>query len=127
MLRKAAAVAAGLAMVASFGVAGVGAATAATPALHVKGGSRWTMKVTSLGCEVESFAANGTFKGDVGSDKGTWTGGHDTLNMKWTKGTMGGATFSGTLRAPDREYEGTFTHNGTSQLGELVNGASPGC
>jgi hypothetical protein len=123
MLRRAVAMAAGLAMTASVGLAGASTASAASPAvLHIKPGSEWTAEVNGGGgCEVQTFAANHTFRG--GSyDEGLWSGGGNKIAMTWTAGYVSGLTFTGTFtRTPTKEYVGNF--GGISATtGQLVKG-----
>ena len=128
MWRRTGMIAAGFAMAASFGLAGAAESSAATPALHVKADSKWTAVIPGFGCEIEHFAANGTFKGDQGGDSGIWKGGGATLKMKWTSGARVGGAFSGTYtKSPASKYSGTFTDNGNSLPGKLVEGAKSGC
>ena len=51
MLRRAAAITAGLAMATAFGLAGAAVASAAAPALKIKPGATWTIEVNGGGCE----------------------------------------------------------------------------
>jgi hypothetical protein len=51
VLRRAAVVAAGLAMATSLGLAGAGTASAAAPALKIKPGATWTIEINRGGCE----------------------------------------------------------------------------
>lgn len=123
MLRRAVVTAAGLAMTASVGLTGAGAASAASPALHVTAGSKWTAELNGAGvslCEVDTFAANHTFKSDRYNDKGTWSGGGATITMKWTGGSDSGLKFKGTYASSPKEYVGVPT-------GQLVKGTVAGC
>jgi hypothetical protein len=107
MLRRAVITVAGLAMTASLGVAGAG--SAASPALHVTAGSKWTAELNGAGvslCEIDTFAANHTFKSDLYNDKGTWSGGGATITMKWTRGSERGLTFMGTWVSTAKVYQG---------------------
>ena len=71
--RRATLVGAGLAMSASFGLAGVGMASAVSPALNIKAHSIWTVEVKGNGCELIQFTDAGhTFVSDLGGDAGTW-------------------------------------------------------
>lgn len=112
-IRRAVAVATGLAMATTFGLAGTGVATAAAPALHVHNGSQWTAEFGDQGgCEVDTFASNGTFTGHDG-DAGTWSGGGKTLSMTWTMGPAKGLGFRGTFtKTPKEEYK--YTINGVT-------------
>jgi hypothetical protein len=97
MLRRVAVVVAGLAMTASIGLAGVCSASAASPALHIKPDSMWTLEVKNGGCEEDIFQSNRTFSSDVGGDAGTWSGCGATIAMNWTSGSDAGQKFSGTF------------------------------
>ncbi len=109
MLRRAAVIAAGLAMSASFGLAGNGMASAASPALNIKAHSIWTVVVKGGGCELIQFTDAGhTFVSDLGGDAGTWTGGNATLGLKWTAGGDTGLKFSGNFVASPEQYKGKF-------------------
>ena len=123
MLRRAAVLAAGLAMTAGVGLAGGGAASAASPVLHVKPGSNWTAEVNGGGgCEVETFAANHTFHGGLYGDKGPWSGGGNRITMTWTAGYVTGLTFTGTFtKTPTKEYVGNFGGIAAA-TGQLVKG-----
>jgi hypothetical protein len=124
MLRRAVMTAAGLAaMATSVGMVGAGAASAALPALHVTAGSKWTAELNGAGvsiCEVDTFAANRTFKADLYNDKGTWSGGGRTITMHWTRGMLRGAVFMGTWAKSAQAYEDVPN-------GALVKGVVSGC
>lgn len=123
MLRRMAVLAAGLGV----GLAGASAASAASTALHITAGSKWTaeMKISGGGCEVDKFAANHTFSSKDG-DSGTWSGGGKTISMLWTAGGATNTTFSGTFtKTPVEKYVGTFDSG--SYPGWLVKGAVSGC
>jgi hypothetical protein len=123
--RRAAAFAAGLAMTASIGLTSVGATSAASPTLKIKAGSQWTAEVRGAGCEIETFAANGTFSGDMQGDAGTWSGGGKRIILTWTGGRADGLTFNGKFTTtPSNEYKGSY--GGLAiESGELVKGAVP--
>jgi hypothetical protein len=127
MLRRGAAVAAGLVMAASLGLTGAGMASAAAPALKIHNGSLWTQVVSGAGCEVLTFHSNFTFATtEFGGDAGKWKGGGATIKMKWTAGSDIGLTFQGTFTTtPVKEYSG-MVNNGNAP-GQLVKGAVPGC
>ncbi len=55
MLRRAAVIAASLAVATSFGLAGAGVASAAAPALKIKNGAIWTIEVNGGGCQQDKF------------------------------------------------------------------------
>ncbi len=121
MLRRAVVVVGGLAMATSLGLAGVGVASAAVPALKVKPGSQWTLEYHGVegtgGCEVDRMASNGTFTSDLYGDSGTWSGGGSTITMTWTAGDDSGVTFSGTFtKTPTKEYKGSFNTGFTAAL-----------
>ncbi len=107
--RRVAVLAAGLAMTASVGLTGAGAASAASPALHIIGGSKWTVAVNGGNCQVDTMKASHMFVNheDTG-DRGTWSGGGRTLSMTWTSGDDEGLTFSGTWVSASHEYSGSF-------------------
>ncbi len=127
MLRRAAGIAAGLALVGSLGLAGAGATSAATPALKIHSGSLWTQVVSGAGCEVLTFHSNFTFvTTEFGGDAGKWKGGGATIKMKWTAGNDRGLTFQGSFtKTPVKEYSGIV--NDGNAAGQLVKGAVPGC
>jgi hypothetical protein len=131
MLRRVAVLAAGLATTASVGLAGAGAASAASPALHIVAGSRWTVEVTQgNGCEVAHFEANHTFwVHPVGNgDVGTWSGGGKSITLTWTSGPDTGTIFEGTFHTtPIEQYVGTYSFTGGSSPGELVKGHAANC
>lgn len=116
----------GLALTASLGLTGVGAASAASPALHIKPGSQWTLEINRGGCEGETFHSNFTFTGQFGGDKGTWSGGGSTLHMTWTAGGHAGWIFTDSTFTTTavKEYKGVLTGGGNSSGAEVVKGAS---
>jgi hypothetical protein len=115
--------AAGLAITASLGLVGVGSSSAAS-ALHIEPGAQWTAEVNGGGgCEVETFAANHTFRGGLYGDKGLWSDGRNKITMTWTDGYVSGLTFTGTFtKRPRTEYAGNFGGI-TATTGQLVKGA----
>lgn len=129
MLRRAAAIATGLAMATSFGIAGAG--TAAAPALKVHNGATWTIEVNEGGCQLDVLHSNYRFSspdGQFNGDAGTWSGGGKTIRMKWTAGSDVGLKFQGTFTStPVKEYVGTFGGIAAGDTGQLVKGAVPGC
>jgi hypothetical protein len=130
MWRRAAVVAAVLAMGASVGLAGAGVASAVTPALHVTGGSIWTTEITGAGCQLDLFKSNGHFHSpeiEFNGDAGTWSGGGSTIKMVWTKGEDTGLTFKGTYVKAYQEYTGNYTNGSQAYTGYLVAGAVLGC
>ena len=132
MLRRAAVIAAGLAMATSFGFAGAGMASAAAPALKIKPGAIWSMEynVGSNPCLQNHFEVTSKTSGgfnDEDFDQGTWSGGGSTIKMKWTAGTFEGWTFKGTYTTtPVKEYVGSFGGGGAGVTGQLVKGVPPG-
>jgi hypothetical protein len=127
LMRRQAAIFAGLALTASFGLAGAGTASAAAPALHVHNGASWTIEVKGAGCEAEVFHSNGTFASPDG-DAGTWSGGGSTINMVWTAGAISGLKFSGHFVSTTHpvEYKGSLSGLRTGRA-NLVKGAVAGC
>ena len=129
MLRRAAAITAGLAMATACGLAGAGTASAAAPALKIKPGATWTIEVNGGGCELEVFnTTTHHFTSDAGGDKGTWSGGGSTVGMTWKHGADAGLKFSGTfvVGSSPKEYTGSFSVN-FRNTGQLVKGAVAGC
>ena len=123
-LRRAAAIAAGLAMATSFGLAGAGMASAAAPALKIKPGATWTFESSARGCEHDVFHSSGVFVADNGGS-GTWTGGGSTISMDWEAGNNIGMTFSGHFVSTTTpvEYSGPLGGIGAGYNGKLVKGA----
>jgi hypothetical protein len=125
MMRRAAAIVGGLALATSFGLAGAGVSSAAVPALKVQPGSKWTFEDHGIehtgGCEVNTFASNGTFTSDLFGDAGTWSGGGATLSMTWTAGEDTFVKFNGTFTktATVKEYKGGIS---TGDAGAVVKG-----
>jgi hypothetical protein len=125
--------AAGLAMATSFGLTGTGpgAASAATPALHIVDGSTWTVVVNGGGCQLDIFSAAGHFHSpEIGfsGDAGTWSGGGSTLKMVWKKGQDMGLTFKGTFtKTPVKEYVGQLNGPSGAFTGQVEKGAVAGC
>ena len=100
MLRRAAAIATGLAMATSFGIAGAGMASAAVPTLKVHNGATWTIEVNGNGCQLDVFHSNYRFfspEPQYHGDAGTWSGGGKTIKMKWTAGDNVGPEVPGHL------------------------------
>lgn len=126
LLSRAGVLVAGLAMTASVGLAGAGAASAASPVLHVQDGSKWTIIIfgTPARCEVETFASNFTFAGNRGGDAGRWSGGGATIAMKWKQGRDTGLTFGGSWVPEFKEYAGHF---GGTGRGKEVMTKGQGC
>lgn len=120
MVRRLTLMTAGLAAVTILGLAGT--ASAETPALHVKSGGVWTAEVKHAGCEIVTFGAHKTFTGDMGGDTGTYTGGGQSISMKWTAGEAAGLTFSGTFSKSDDEFTGSYGGSGSGEKGQLVKG-----
>ncbi len=130
MLRRVAVLAAGLAMTAGVGLAGAGAASAASPALKIKTDSQWTIRINfgngAGACQVDTFAVNDNFTADNG-DHGKWSGGGHTVSMTWIKGNED-LTFSGTYTAtPKPEYIGKFGGIDAGDKGRLIEGAIAPC
>ena len=131
MLRRGAVIAAGLALAASFGLAGVGTASAAAPALKIQNGATWTIELNGGECQLDHFSSQGTFASpdpEFQGDAGTWSGGGPTITMKWTAGDDTGLKFKGTFtRQPVKEYLGKFGGIAKGSTGQLVKGAVPDC
>lgn len=112
-------------MTAGVGLAGAGAASAASPA-GINNGSQWTLEDNnSGGCEVETFSTSShAFTSDLTGDTGTWSvPTPNKVKMKWTGGSDAGTTFKGVLNfAPDKEYVGAFGGIQTGSTGQLVKG-----
>jgi hypothetical protein len=122
-IREATAAAAGLVLMASVGLTGAGAASAASPAL--KSGSQWTLEENGSGCAVDTFAWPDTWTDDHG-DSGTWsvstsTNGKKNIIMYSSDGTFGGQL----TKTPMREYAGYFEINDMIYTGQLVKGVIP--
>jgi hypothetical protein len=129
MFRKAAVCTAGLAMTAGLGLAGVGTASAAAPALHIKTDSIWTFKEDIGPCERDVFEPNGTWASSrpVG-DVGTWSGGGPTIKVKWTAGPGQGFRFHGTSYvAASKEYLGYIGTKASHSGAKLIEGLVSGC
>jgi hypothetical protein len=128
MLRRAAVLTAGLAMTVSIGLAGAGAASAASPA-GITNGSKWTLEVNSTGvCEVDTFSTTThTFTSDLRGDSGHWSvPAPNKVKMKWTAGTDVGLIFPGVFTStPVKEYVGSFRGSGVGFSGQLVKGVVP--
>ena len=135
--RRAATVAAGVALATSLGLAGVSVASAGTPTAKIKQGAAWTLEPPVLGlCFHVTFNTTThrftSFNGgsvDPGYAKGTWSGGGSSISMVWTKGNIVGMGFSGTFTStPVKSYQGEITnHSEPYTVGTLVKGSAPGC
>jgi hypothetical protein len=123
MLRRTAVLAAGLALTASVGLAGTGAASGASSAA-IANHSKWTTEINGVGCEIEQFVtSNSTFTGDFYGDAGTWSGGTTSVKMKWTAGGESGLTFKGTYNSSLKAFVGHFGAAVSGLTGQLVKGA----
>ena len=123
-------IAAGLAMTACLGLVGLDAASAASPALHIKQGAVWSVVVNGERsfCEQLTFSSWGTFAADRYNDSGTWTGGGKTITVNWTAGSSSPSTFTGTFRTtPVGEYKGVASFMGYTFSVKLIEGALAGC
>jgi hypothetical protein len=124
--RRVAVLAAGLAMATSVGLAGAGAASAASPAaLNInKTHSVWTVEVHKpgeRGCELVQFLFPGhTFWSPQQNDAGTWSGGNSTLAMTWTSGADAGETFSGHFVSSPEAYKGNMGGTAIGLKGKLT-------
>ena len=129
-LRRSAAIAAGLAMATSFGLAGAGMASAAAPALKIKPFATWTLESKSGGCQLDSF---NTFVNTFVTDEpgsGNWSGGGLTIKMVWTAGEDYGWIFKGHFVSTTTpvEYQGTLSFDGNPFLKvKLVKAVVAGC
>jgi hypothetical protein len=132
ILRRAALIAAGLAMTAGVGLAGVSTASAASPqTLHLTTGP-WTLNVKGGGCEILSFTftgnTSGGFTADFAGDSGVWAGGGNAVALSWTAGGDTGLLFSGSLVSSSPvTYKGSFGGTGAGLHGKLTKGAKAGC
>ena len=120
MLRRAAAIATGLAMATSFGVAGADTASAAAPALKIKPFATWTLELKPAGCELASF--NTFVTDETPSGSGNGSGGGSTIKMIWTVGDNTGLSFKGHFVSTTKpvEYQGTASEDGNSVKAKLV-------
>ena len=132
MLRRAALIATGLTMAASFGLSGAGIASSTAPALKIKPGSQWTVEgpggADPDSCEIVTFHSNFTFHSDNFADAGSWSGGAATIKMSWKTGASDGLTFKGRYTTtPTMEYKGKFGGIVSPQMAQLIEGAVAGC
>jgi hypothetical protein len=129
MLRRAAVLVAGLAMTASLGLAGAGAASATAPATdNVGNHTTWTMKPVGGGaCEWDKFnTTKDTFVStSEPGDAGTFSQTNTTIDMTWTAGPHTGWTFQGTWNG--KVYSGLIGGTAGGVRGRLVSGARPRC
>jgi len=128
--RQAIVLTAGLMAVTGLGLVGgvpAGASTRTSPAAqHVKVGSRWTLGLTG-DCEVQTFAAGGTWTADRFGDGDWYSGGAATIKEGWTTGQDAPALFKGTYSSAVAGYTGKFGAVGGSIKAELVKGVVGGC
>jgi hypothetical protein len=140
MFRQSTSVAAGIAMVAGFGLAGVGATSAAAPALHIGQNGIWTLEVMSgkaHWCEQDTFdRTTDTFTSASLGDSGSWIGGEEDISMTWTAGTHTRMTFFSdkfVSKLPVEYYKGRVSHdsgtrsNATLYRGPVTNWHGVGC
>jgi hypothetical protein len=142
ILRRAALMAAGLAMAGSVGLVGATAASAGTNTGLVgtsaaSAGTNasllgtYTVEVTGGSCEVIS-AASGSFTADNFGDSGITAGGGNakvggnSVALSWTAGGDTGLLFSG-AKVSSTTWKGSFNFGGTFFKGKLVKGAVSGC
>jgi hypothetical protein len=123
MLRRVAVLGAGLAMTASVGLAGGGAASAASQA-SIGNHSKWTAEINHINfCEIETFVTtNKTFTGDYDGDGGIWSGGTTSVKLRWTTGGFNGTKFKGTYNSSSKAFVGHFSFDGSTYPGQLVKG-----
>ena len=128
MVRRVAVLAAGLAMTAGVGLAGVGAASAAaTPKLHLTA-TPWTFKVDhSTFCEVLNFNLQNLMFSSPNGDHGNWAGGGSTLALAWTGGPDSGLLFSGSFVSSSMSYKGSLNDLSQSDKAKVVQGSVGGC
>ncbi len=123
MFRRAAVIAAGLAMATSFGLAGAGVASATTPTVHIKPSATWTLEENGAGCEQDTFnTTTHTFSSDHNSGGG-WQFGGSSIFMLWNAGP--GYNFGGTFVSTTTpvEFKGSFNGGPTFLKAKLVKGA----
>jgi hypothetical protein len=130
MSRQVAVLAAGLAMTESVGLAGIGAASAMSPALHVGGKyPLWTLEVKGVGCEVDFFQTEPEpefFADNDTGDGGLWSGGGRTITTDFVEGTNGGSVFSGNFVSSTTpvEYKGRLSvSSGSFTRAKLLRGS----
>jgi hypothetical protein len=128
MLRRAAVITAGLAMAASFGLAGAGVASAAAPALKIKPNAIWTFEIKGNSCDQEKFdTATHTFFSPHHGDAGTWQfGDGSAILMIWTSPqSLSGHNFGGRFVSTTTpvEYKGSFNGDPIALRAKLVKGA----
>jgi hypothetical protein len=125
--RRAGVIAAGLSMATSFGLAGAGTTSAATPAHKIKPNATWTVEAGNAACEQAVFnTTTHHFTSDRFGDKGTWSGGGSKLSMTWKAGTHSGVTYSGDFVSTTTpvEYKGLANDgNGITIRTKVVKGA----
>ena len=100
--------------------------SAATPALHVKSGSEWTVKAREAGCEIAVSNSDDTLPASRNDDSGTWSGSANGLTMEWTAGANTGLAFLGCFDVAAKKYVGTFSGS-TIDTGAVVKGSTPRC
>ena len=125
MMRRAAAIAAGLAMATTFGLAGAGMASAASPGLKIKPNAIWTLEVKNGPCDEVQFNGPTTFVGVHTSEVGTWSGGGSKISMVWP----GDVTFHGHFVSTTKpvEYKGSLSVGAATVKAKVVKGAVAGC
>jgi hypothetical protein len=124
---------AGLALMIGIGLTGVPGASGstpalhvtATPALHVKPGSKWTLERVGGSCAVWTIGAGDTWTSDMGGNKGTFTGGGHKITATWTAGSNYPASFSGTYHRAAKEYVGPGGGNLSGGTFNLIKGVVP--
>ncbi len=113
-------------MVISVGLAGVGAASAASPTPHIKCcGYPWTIKVKGGWCEVDTMSGDHAFFADSYGDSGGWQYGTSIVKMDWFAGVHTGWKFHGTWSRASKAYIGSFGGTGNGFTGKLVKGVAP--
>ncbi len=126
MFRRAAVIAAGLAMATSFGLAGAGTASAAAPSNHIKPNVIWTLEIYHGGCEQDLFdTSTHTFIADHDNAAGTWQYGGSAILMIWTQGGNAGHNFGGRFvsTATPVRFKGSWNGGTVAEKAKLVKGA----
>ena len=126
---------AGVSLVVGLQVAGVQAArasseptqvapAAATPTSPIIPGSRWTFRLTTGPCEIDTFHANGTFTtGSRFGDAGTFRVSGLDLVMRWTRGGDATTRFAGSYDSARHAFFGTWFADGSFPAA-LIRGAT---
>jgi hypothetical protein len=77
-------------------------------------GSKWTFRLRSGACEVDTFHGNGRFTtGSRFGDAGTFQVNGSALTMKWTQGGDATTRFTGSYHPSQHAFSGTWFANGS--------------